>query len=381
LPIPFGWFGLVWGDELGRGDVRALYAFDRHLVVWRDDDGTAHVQDPFCPHLGAHLGHGGTVVGAEIQCPFHGWRFDAEGRNTDIPYSARCNGKARLRTFTTVERNGMVMAWWHPDAAVEPQWEVPVVHDIEGAEWASELRAEHTFDAHLQDLAENQVDSVHFRFVHRNPQVPRIDSYETGFPLAVMHATQVVDTPMGPVNATLEVTSVGPGMSIVKFFGVVDTIDLAFTVPITAERTTVRSLYRFRSMGDPELTDFVGQAFVEEIQRQMVREDGPVWEHKAYLRRPALARGDGPFGQFRTWAAQFHPPAPDGVIGEAPEQPVDVWAPPYRPGRLHEKPEGISSADQIADALIARASFDDPPRLDDPDLGDDPAAEAATAAG
>ena len=23
--------------------------------------GELHVQDPFCPHLGAHLGHGGTV--------------------------------------------------------------------------------------------------------------------------------------------------------------------------------------------------------------------------------------------------------------------------------------------------------------------------------
>ncbi|WP_414710966.1 Rieske 2Fe-2S domain-containing protein [Pseudonocardia sp.] len=24
-----------------------------------------------------------------IQCPFHGWNWDYEGRNTHIPYSAR----------------------------------------------------------------------------------------------------------------------------------------------------------------------------------------------------------------------------------------------------------------------------------------------------
>lgn len=348
LPIPFGWYGVAWGDGLAVGEVRALYAFDHHLVVWRDHEGTAHVNDAFCPHLGAHLGHGGSVEGTEVVCPFHGWRYDAEGRNTHIPYSSRCNAKARVRAHPVVERNGMVMMWWHPDPEVDPQWDVPVVDLLDDPEWSHEVRAEHTFDAHIQELAENQVDSAHFRFVHRNPVVPRIDSYDTGSTTAVMHATQLVETPAGDVEATLEITSIGPGMSVVKFFGVVDTVDLAFTLPVNAERTTVRSLYRFKSFGDAELTGFVGGAFVDEIQRQMVREDGPIWEHKAYLRRPALATGDGPFTQFRAWAARFHPtPMPE-------DSGADRWVPPHWPDRMDERPAGISSADQMADALVAR---------------------------
>ena len=67
---------------------------------------TLHVQDAFCPHLGAHLGHGGTVDGCEIACPFHGWKFDADGNNTDIPYCERTNRRATLRTYPVVERNG-----------------------------------------------------------------------------------------------------------------------------------------------------------------------------------------------------------------------------------------------------------------------------------
>ena len=47
--------------------------------------GEVHVMDAFCPHLGAHLGHGGHVDGCEIVCPFHGWQFDADGHNTRHP--------------------------------------------------------------------------------------------------------------------------------------------------------------------------------------------------------------------------------------------------------------------------------------------------------
>jgi 3-ketosteroid 9alpha-monooxygenase subunit A len=87
FPVPFGWFCVGYPEEFPTGEPKALFYFDRHLVAWRDESAELHVQDPFCPHLGAHLGHGGTVEGCEIVCPFHGWRFDAEGVNVDIPYS------------------------------------------------------------------------------------------------------------------------------------------------------------------------------------------------------------------------------------------------------------------------------------------------------
>ncbi len=130
FPVPFGWFCVGYPEDFPVGQPRALFYFDRHLVGWRDDDGGLHVQDPFCPHLGAHLGHGGTVEGCEIVCPFHGWRFDAEGVNTDIPYSERTNQKGRLRTFPVLERNGVSLVWYHPDPDVAPQWDVPELPEL-----------------------------------------------------------------------------------------------------------------------------------------------------------------------------------------------------------------------------------------------------------
>src|SRR5690625_945923 len=112
--IPMGWFAVAETPDIETGDAKAIYYFARHLVLWRDEDGEAHVQDAFCPHLGAHLGHGGTVEGCELICPFHGWRFDAEGANTGIPYSDRTNRRARIGTYPVIERNGFVYTWFHP---------------------------------------------------------------------------------------------------------------------------------------------------------------------------------------------------------------------------------------------------------------------------
>lgn len=42
--------------------------------------GELRVFDAFCPHQGAHLGHGGSLDDDCLRCPFHGFHFDPEGR-------------------------------------------------------------------------------------------------------------------------------------------------------------------------------------------------------------------------------------------------------------------------------------------------------------
>ena len=125
MPMPFGWFQVAWSDELTTGESKPLYYFGRHLVAWRDESGEAHVWDAFCPHLGAHLGFRATICGDEITCPLHGWKYGPDGRCTDIPYSDRLNRSAQIRTFPVLERNGTLLAWYHPDPEQAPMWEPP----------------------------------------------------------------------------------------------------------------------------------------------------------------------------------------------------------------------------------------------------------------
>ncbi len=44
-PFPNGWFRVVDSDELQPGTVRALEYFGKRLVVFRGEDGIAHVLD------------------------------------------------------------------------------------------------------------------------------------------------------------------------------------------------------------------------------------------------------------------------------------------------------------------------------------------------
>ena len=306
FPIPFGWYQLGWPSDVTIGEVKPLRYFGRHLVLWRGEDGVAHVQDAFCPHLGAHLGHGGKVVDCQIACPFHGWRFDEHGDNTLIPYSERTNKKGKLRTYPVIERNGLLMAWYHPFDA-DPMWEIPEIPEFnDPANFTEMVTREYHIMAPWQDLAENGVDSAHFRFVHNTEEVPVLDSYETDGPCTRMRSTQKFPTPRGVVDGRIDADQHGPGFSIVRFTGIVDTYLMGCNVPISENECEMRFNFCVRKLGDDDaLNSTVGDAFVAEVDRQ-VREDKPIWENKAYLSRPALADTDGPFTKFRKWAAQFY---------------------------------------------------------------------------
>ncbi len=305
FPVPYGWFQVGWPGDLAVGEAKPLYYFGRHLVWWRDHDGVAHVNDAHCPHLGAHLGYGGQVVGCEIACPFHGWRFDCDGHNTLIPYSDRTNRKGVLRAYPTVEVNGLTMAWYHPDGA-EPAWEIPVVDEFNDPDGFTEMvTRRYEIEAPWQDLAENGVDGAHFRYVHNTEEVPVIESYEVDGPFARMRSAQKFPTPKGIVEGRIDSDSFGPGFSVIRFSGIVDTYLMGCNTPVEANRCEMRFSFCVRRFEDSALSSTVGDAFVAEIDRQ-VREDKPIWENKAYVTHPALADTDGPFTKFRKWASQFY---------------------------------------------------------------------------
>ena len=342
FPVPFGWFCVGEPADYPVLAAKAAYYWDRHLVIWRDEANTLHVQDAFCPHLGAHLGHGGTVSDGCITCPFHGWRYGADGTNVEIPYSDRVNRKAKLRTFPTVECNGLSFAWYHPDESVAPMWEVPEFPEFSGThpEWSTLISTSYEIDTTWQEMAENGVDSAHFRYVHNTATVPELDSYETGFPISAMRSSQKFPTPRGVMEGRIDTTSYGPGMSMVSFAGIVDTLNLAVTTPIAADKCIIRFNFRFKTMGDEKTTRGVGKAFVNEVHRQVL-EDKPIWEHKAHLVRPALADTDGPFMKFRKWCAQFYAEP----VGAGDER--SVFPPPWWPDRIDEAPAKATASARL----------------------------------
>src|SRR5262249_34438626 len=108
-PYPSGWFRVGVSRDIKPGQIKPLRYFGRDLALFRAEDGAARVLEAHCPHLGAHLGHGGRVIGDSVQCPFHGWRWNGEGQCETIPYSQKIPPNATLRRWPVKEVNGLIM--------------------------------------------------------------------------------------------------------------------------------------------------------------------------------------------------------------------------------------------------------------------------------
>lgn len=306
FPMPFGWFQIGYPDDLAAGELQALHYFDSELVVWRADDGALNLQSAICPHLGAHLGYGGCVEGDTIECPFHGWRYDGTGACVDVPYSDRVNKQAKLRNYPVIERNGLMMAWYHPDGD-PPSFEIPELDDIAGDGFTDFYKSSYVIKTAIQEMGENSVDPAHFRYVHNTDEVAVCEEYTTDGPRSTMLSSQKYVTPQGVVDGRIDSFATGPGFSEVRFEmpGVVKAALLGCATPIDAETVEQRFNFKVEKTGDERTDSVMTDAFVAEINKQLT-EDIPIWEHKAHLEKPLLIDTDGPFMAYRAWASQFY---------------------------------------------------------------------------
>lgn len=297
-PMPFGWFSVGRLHEL-TDEVTTVDAFGSQVVVWTDGDGGRHVMDPVCPHLGAHLGVGGTVEGNCIRCPFHFWEFDGAGANTVIPYAEKPNRKARVYAYPTCEANGHLLAWYHPDRSVAPTFEVPQKLTADGVLGGGFDRI---VRSPWQEIAENSVDMAHFKYVHGTAQINPIGRMTIDGPFRTVESQQSFSTSKGEFIGDLVSNSIGPGMGHIEFrlFGTVTLIST--TTPIDDESVHIR--FTFFHDGT-EIAAKIATPFVAEVERQF-DQDIPIWEAKTYLPVPALAPTEKPITELRKWAAQFY---------------------------------------------------------------------------
>lgn len=306
-PYPNCWFQVAYSDELEPGGVMPLHYFGKDLVLFRGEDGAPRVLDAFCPHLGAHLGYGGLVVENTIRCPFHAWRFDGEGRCVEVPYATKIPPLARLDRWHTREVNGLIMVWHHMDG-LPPQYELPVLEEYGNPLWTEYVKRRWKIRTHNQEMAENAVDSAHFKYVHGTPEQPKTRAEIDGHILRVRSPVNYT-TPQGTVEGGIASDSYGFGFSTTRFTGIVETLIVTSVTPIDGEYVDVRFAFTVKKLNDANATEGVGRAFIAEIERQL-GQDIPIWENKVMKTRPVLCDGDGPVGIFRRWAKQFYTTAP-----------------------------------------------------------------------
>jgi len=314
--IPNSWFHVSYSDELAKGEVRPIRYFGRDLVLFRGEDGRAGVLDAYCPHLGAHLGHGGKVVGDTIQCPFHAWRFDRAGRCAEIPYAKRIPPKAEARAWPVQEVNGRIFVWHHAEGK-PPDFEIPKIQGWGDPEWTSSWQKYRwVIRSQPQEVMENAVDWYHFQTVHlMDPPKDRSHKFDGKMFFWNVWTRKDVQT-MGGVSDdfSIEAQNWGLGFNFLTYTGMFTTVVSAGLTPIDEETMEFATGIIGRKDGRSEEETIVLLKAYMDDQSKAIEQDFAIWEHKMHRTQPVLCDGDGPIAEFRRWTRQFYSaPLPGGA--------------------------------------------------------------------
>ncbi|MEZ5709836.1 MAG: Rieske 2Fe-2S domain-containing protein [Blastomonas sp.] len=176
--FPRGWFMIAEASELDAGPL-ALRFFGKSFALYRGESGRLVCLDGHCKHMGAHLtasrtasiaAHGEQIEGDAIRCPYHGWRYRADGVVDDIPgFAGPCPKSAKIESHIVREVMGAVMMWHDPEGG-EPHYDPPFL-----AEWDAPNWVNGSYDhlgmlpVHPQEVLDNMADANHLGPTHGSP--------------------------------------------------------------------------------------------------------------------------------------------------------------------------------------------------------------------
>ena len=319
--FPEGWYCVATSKELKPGEVKALTVFGQELVLFRTESGKAVVLDAYCTHLGAHMGHGGTVVEETLRCPFHGYYYSTDGQCVKTDYGTGVPKKACTKSWFVEEKNDLIMLY-KGEKGQAPTWSIPQ-YDYDGYQPIKTHAYE--LPTHVQDINENSVDLGHFTHVHGYSSVdvtekPRIEGRALILSYAMIRQEGIVGYNK-PFRQELYIEVHGMGFSHVDvklpLLGI-NTRILVLTTPFDENTTILRIGSSVSSQIDdinlgrylrkipsqilaPILNQVIHLAYIKDVSR-----DFDIWKNKIYLENPAVMKGDGPIKLYRKYCQQFY---------------------------------------------------------------------------
>ena len=160
------WYPILESPKLGRKPL-GLTRLGKRIVLYRDDRGFVQARPALCPHRGADLSQGRVVEG-ELECPWHGFRFDREGKCSKMPCEGKEKAAPRAMTLAKLEvREQHALIWlWYGEVR-EHYPEVPFFPEID-QRFVGGTDASYELPYHYSRMVETNLDIHHTAFVHGN---------------------------------------------------------------------------------------------------------------------------------------------------------------------------------------------------------------------
>ncbi len=164
------WYYALPGARLAPGAMTHRVILGEPVLLGRDADGKPFALLDICPHRGMPLTEG-RFDGREVECCYHGWRFDCAGGCTAIPWLVDGEeikvDRIKVRRFPVREHLGNIWIYMDKakrdvDEAVLP--ELPPIPEIGVAR--PNLVVEMVFNCHVDQAVIGLMDPAHGPFVH-----------------------------------------------------------------------------------------------------------------------------------------------------------------------------------------------------------------------
>lgn len=157
------WYAAVWTPELARTPLKRTI-LETNIVLYRRENGSPAALLDACPHRKAPLSLG-TVRGDDLQCGYHGLRFDGSGRCVHSPHAdGHIPSRMSVQAFPLAERHGLVWLWMGEPALADesaiPDFSFhtdPTLGFVGGTI---------VMNAHYELITDNLLDLSHVEFLH-----------------------------------------------------------------------------------------------------------------------------------------------------------------------------------------------------------------------
>ena len=158
------WYGAAYSDEVDDAPLgRTL--LDEPVVIYRSGDGGVAMLTDRCPHRFAPLSMG-KVIGDDIQCPYHGLRFNAAGACSHNPHGDGVPpANAKVRSYPTLEKYGMIWFWPGDPAKADPA-ALPKIGFLEQADRFKVVKGRLHVRGNYELLVDNLLDLSHGSYLH-----------------------------------------------------------------------------------------------------------------------------------------------------------------------------------------------------------------------
>ena len=260
-PAPFLrglWYLATVSRALRAGSLRRQMLLGEPVLLGRMRDGTAFALRDICPHRGVPLSAGRVMPENTVECPYHGWRFRADGVCALIPSLVEGQDiepeKIRVRNYPLREQDGLI--WIYIPAsergAEQPASEPPRVGVPNAVpRWVERQ----TFRCGMDDAVIGLMDPAHAPYVHGRwwwKKSPRVKEkayapLPTGF-VMTRHAPSKPAYKLLGGEVTTEITFELPGIRFENIAGRamgrrIDVVGFTACTPVDADTTEVTQVF------------------------------------------------------------------------------------------------------------------------------------------